>query len=172
MGTLIDLTGLRFGRLTVIEYAGANAHRKKAWVCRCDCGNVLTVAGASLKNGNTKSCGCYKRDKLTDRNTTHGGTIDRLYGIWSCMKHRCNTPTYKKYKDYGGRGIRVCEEWENSYEAFKSWAMANGYDETAPFGECTIDRIDVNGNYEPTNCRWVDMKTQNNNMRRNCKAVG
>ena len=113
----------------------------------------------------THSCGCKKKNQITKmniENITHGQRNSRLYKIWCGMKYRCNKPNYDEYQHYGGRGIVVCQEWNNNFSIFYSWAVSNGYDENL-----TIDRIDVNGNYEPDNCRWTTMKIQENNKRNN-----
>lgn len=166
-----DLTGKRFGLLTVIKNAGTHitsgGSKKKLWLCRCDCGTVKTVRGENLKNGSTKSCGCWKLEKFKEHNTFHGGSNDRLYGIWKNMKRRCNSPNDKRYETYGEKGIKVCKEWSDSYQSFKEWAYANGYDDSAEFQKCTLDRIDNDGDYEPSNCRWVDKITQANNTSKN-----
>ncbi len=157
----IDLTGQRFGRLTVLEQAGRDSRREATWWCICDCGNKIQVPGYSLRRGNTQSCGCLK----VDIHKVHGGYYSRLYKVWFSMKQRCYNPKSKDYKNYGGRGIIVCDEWLHDFETFRDWALQIGYDENAPFGECTIDRIDVNGNYEPCNCRWITIKEQRKNQR-------
>lgn len=146
--------------LTVLKIQKNNENRKR-FVCECECGTIKLVRPVDWVNGNVKSCGC-KHDELL---STHGGSKDRLYSVWQDMKSRC---LYKKnvaFRNYGGRGIEICDEWKCNYAAFKEWAYANGYDENAPFGECTLDRIDVNGNYEPSNCRWITNSEQQKNKR-------
>lgn len=162
-----DLTGKRFGRLTVKSVCGKSTDRHYLWHCVCDCGNEVVVPSNGLTCGHTQSCGCLKRDKTSDAKTKHGASgnhrhIERLYHVWISMRARCNNPNNKDFKYYGGKGVFVCDEW-NDYSEFKRWAENNGYDKNAKHGDCTIDRINPNGNYEPSNCRWVNMATQNNN---------
>ena len=158
---LLDLTGERYGRLTVIKRA-PNKGRTTVWECRCDCGKVKNVRQPDLRAGRTKSCGCMRHDMLMQKNTIHGLSDTRICGIWRSMKDRCSNPNNKAYCNYGGRGIKVCDEWFNSLEKFYQWSMENGYAE-----DLSIDRIDNDGNYEPENCRWVDRKIQNRNKRSN-----
>ena len=158
-----DLTGQRFGRLAVLELTGKKTKSGNViWKCRCDCGNVTEADSGSLRVGYKISCGCFQRDHARALNMSHGGRNERLYLVWMDMRRRCRDENDKNYCNYGGRGIEVCEEWQD-YETFREWAVTHGYDRDAKRGECTLDRIDVNGNYEPRNCRWVDLKTQANN---------
>ncbi len=170
--TKIDLTGKRFGRLTVIkELEGVRNNQGnyiRIWECKCDCGNIKEIKQERLttKRNPTQSCGCYaieqRRKNAKKIFTTHGGRRDRLYGIWANMKARCENTNTKEYSIYGGRGIYVCPEWHD-YSMFKKWAYENGYDENAPRGFCTLDRKDNNGPYCSTNCRFVTMLDQANN---------
>ena len=161
-----DLTGKRFGRLIAIECLGRDPKSMyRLWRCMCDCGKEVTVNTNALTQGDTKSCGCLKHDVVIERNRTHGMSKSRLYSVWASMKRRCYISTCKEYRLYGARGIRVCDEWRNSFQAFYDWAISSGYDEKAPRGKCTIDRIDNDGDYEPTNCRIADMSTQIRNRR-------
>lgn len=160
-----DLTGRRFGRWTVIAPA-QRRNRAMFWECRCDCGTVRDVRENNLKQGISKSCGCLARSNTVNRETTHGQSKTRLYKIWKGMRKRCNNPNDTVYEFYGGRGIMVCDEWED-FEAFYKWSYENGYDDTATGHECSIDRIDSNGPYAPWNCRRADNDTQHTNTRRN-----
>lgn len=164
MSALKDLTGQRFGRLVVLERAENSKRGNARWKCLCDCGNETIAWAESLICGNTKSCSCYKNEIAKKRRTVHGKSGCRLFGVWRGMKDRCLNPKHNRYYRYGGRGITICDEWLHDFQAFYNWAMANGYNENAPRGQCTIDRIDNDKGYSPDNCRWADAKTQRQNQ--------
>lgn len=161
----INLLGQRFGRLLVIKRIEDNPEGRSGkharWLCKCDCGKFAVETSSILKAGEIKSCGCF----LVEKHLTHGKTGTRLYNVWNTIKQRCLNPNNCSYKWYGARGITVCKEWLENYELFEKWALENGYKPEAARGETTIDRIDVDGNYEPSNCRWVTMQEQMKNRR-------
>lgn len=169
MGRKIDIAGKRFGRLIAVERVDYRRYPSggglSIWRCVCDCGNIVDVTLCALKNNNTKSCGCLQKEIVGKINYKHGQSHTRLNEVWKRMKARCENPNIKEYKWYGGMGVKVCKEWLYSYEKFRDWMLAHGYDENAPRGQCTIDRIDPFGNYEPSNCRVVNMDIQLKNRR-------
>lgn len=160
MGKFEDLTGKTFNRLTVIKRAEVGK-KEVYYLCKCTCGKEKIIRGKDLKYNKIKSCGCLNKEKTTERNTKHNLRHTRIYRIWLLMKNRCLNSKYYLFKNYGGRGITICNEWKNDFMSFYNWAMNNGYDE-----HLTIDRIDVNGNYEPFNCRWATKLQQQRNTTR------
>lgn len=160
----VDLTGKKFGKLTVIEEA-SNIKGIIKWECICTCGNFTIVDGSNLRRGQSKSCGCLRTDENKRRISVYKQANPRLYAIWGGMKSRCYNPKCNTFNNYGKRGISVCDEW-NEFQPFMEWALSSGYN-----NELTIDRKDVNGNYEPANCRWATYKEQGNNQRTNRLAT-
>lgn len=158
---LLDLTGRTFGRLTVLSRAENGKGGKSRWLCKCRCGNECIVHSSSLVSGNTRSCGCLRREESHNRSTTHGMSKSPLFAVWRAMVGRCENPNNKSYPYYGGKGISVCKEWHGS-STFFEWALNNGYSHGL-----TIERIDVGKGYEPDNCKWIPRKQQARNKTNN-----
>lgn len=159
-----DITGQRFGNLTVLKPDFKDRRGEWHWLCLCDCGSTKSVSGNKLRSGNTKSCGCLQREHRASGNInrTHGMTKSRLYYEWTNMKSRCYYAKNVMFHSYGGRGIQVCEEWKDSFECFMKWALLNGYEDNL-----TLERINVDANYCPENCKWIPRYEQCLNTRRN-----
>lgn len=163
----VDIVGEKFGRLTVVKFIPKpeRADYRRQWLCRCECGNLVEVNGSKLRSGHTRSCGCLEREFIANVNKKYKYRDLRLYRIWKAIQQRCSDKNGREYHNYGGRGIRVCDEWtdeSNGFERFYEWAMSNGYNK-----DLTIDRVDVNAGYSPDNCRWITNKKQQNNRRDN-----
>jgi len=161
-----NLSGQRFSKLIALYVSGEDKHGRTSWLCVCDCGNLKSIKGYDLKSGNTKSCGCWRKDffykhgyQCKETRVRLGYSKYRLYNIWIGMKSRCNRISDKSFKWYGQRGISVCPEWGNNFMIFRDWAMANGYK-----NNLTIDRINGKGNYEPNNCQWLT-RSENSSKR-------
>lgn len=156
-----NIIGKRFGRLTVIDFVRVDEHRNSYWLCECDCGTRTIVTRGGLTSGNTTSCGCFNRERVSESTTTHGLSMSPLYKVWRGIRSRCENENNTAYHRYGGRGISTCDEWK-TFENFKDWAVASGYE-----SGLTIDRIDNDRDYSPDNCRWTDWATQGNNRSTN-----
>lgn len=155
-----DLSGQKYGRLTVLGPFDIINGRMN-FLCECECGTIIMTSGDKLKSGNTKSCGCLRREVTGNRARKHGMKNTRLNRIWRSMNYRCNNPNHKDHSVYYDRGITVCDEWKNDFKAFYDWAISNGYRD-----DLSIDRIDNDKGYSPDNCRWATAKEQRENQRR------
>lgn len=162
----VDITGERYGRLIVLRHVGFAENHQSLWECQCDCGKTHIVPKKSLTGGGTKSCGCLRSERTKIGCTKHGMITHskraKIYDVWVAMKQRCTNPNNKYYRRYGGRGIRVCQEWINDFKAFYDWSIANGYSEGLH-----LDRIDNDGSYSPDNCHWITNQENQKNKTHN-----
>lgn len=161
-----DLTGQKYNRLTFVRYLEKSERKTRGynWLCQCECGKLIPANASKVKSGHTRSCGCLEKEFIGNVNKKYLNKDRRLYCVFRSMMNRCNNPKNIRYNSYGGRGIKVCDEWscELGFDSFYNWSYSNGYEKNL-----TLDRIDVNGNYEPSNCRWITNQKQQNNRRDN-----
>lgn len=163
MGKIKNLINQKFGRLTVIEFAGFGSSHKTQWKCKCDCGKEVIVKSNSLITGHTKSCGCLETEVKREINKTHGLRYDPLYRTWLNMRDRCNNPNNSHYIYYGKKGVKVCNLW-NNFKEFHTWAYSNGY---IPNSNLSIERVDNSKGYCPENCKWIKISEQSKNKTSN-----
>ena len=159
MPPALNLIGNKYGRWTVIDRA-ENINGRTAWICKCECGTEKVIKIHDLRNKRTNSCGCLRKENTKSMFSKHGLSNHRLFKIWTSMKTRCYNKNATNYERYGARGISICDEWNNDFMKFYNWSINNGYSDNL-----TIDRVNNNGNYEPSNCRWATVKEQNSNKR-------
>ncbi len=164
MSKILDLTGKRFGKLVAIE---RDITKKRVyWICQCDCGSIKSIMSTHLRSGASTSCGCYQKECASKANKTHGMTHTSLHNRWKAIRQRCTNPKDSRYKNYGNRGITLCEEW-NNFERFAKWSLENGYQDGLE-----LDRIDNDKGYFPENCRWCKSIINNHNRRNTAKIDG
>lgn len=166
-----ELIGKQYAHLLIIKEIPTSKYEIRKVLCKCECGTEKIISLKDVLNGHTQSCGCYRKKVSAEKMTTHGMSDTRLYKVWRLMIQRCYDKNCSVYSRYGGRGITICDEWLNDFIAFYDWAYSHGYDEKADYMGCTLDRIDVNGNYYPENCRWANAITQCNNRTNNRKIT-